>query len=486
MGLKEDKIAQFTALGVEEKDIFKEIVRARYLDYVIFSKRENEEFGLSPEEFREKADALSWEKFGHVPEDAERFAYIYTAAMSVDPMLFAENAGKVSEMARAVLQKAIAAAEELPAGKTVLFAGAERYLPCLTDIFVHLRNKRIAMTIADCAWQETAQMIYARGRAMAPADVSSDTEVYDYIFYMGGADEDAETLLAALISHLKEGGAMDVLLPHEFFKERAVLSDLARAKRVEHFCHVTDGEAELMYLHISEKNAEGNIFFGEGFTAGGAFCMEDRLSMTRADFAAAENWDYDVYAYNGNPTLQAILGAGILDLDFAVGNRYKTAPKLVGTMGTYPVITAAAVTASGILTESVQETEISDVRRVEAGDLVIAATEDGIFTAVVPDSLNGAAVAPGLFVLRPMDEYTAEYLKAYLDGPIGRLFLETMKTGRMWHICNERLLRIPMKEISSERIEAITLAVRETTENLAAAEEAWREVKRDAVKLMLG
>ncbi len=485
MGLKEEKIAQFAALGVSEKDIFKEIVRARYLDYVIFSKRENEEFGLSPEEFREKADALSGETFGHVPEDAERFAYIYTAAMSVDPMLFAENAGEVSAMTRAILKKGLETAEALPAGKTVLFAGAERYLPCLTDIFVSLRNKRIAMTIADAEWRETAQKIYARGRAMAPADVSSDTESYDYIFFMGGADDATESLLAALLAHLKDGGAMDALLPREFCTERPVLTDLARSYRTEHFCHVTDGETERLYLHIADATADGTILFGEGTADGESFRMEDRLSMKRADFAAAENWDFDVYAYNGNPTLQAILGAGLLDPDFAVGNRYKAVPKLIGTMGRYPVITAAAVESSGIRAEFVKEEEISDVRRVAAGDLLIAATEDGIATAVVGEEWDGVAVSSELFALRPLEGFTGEVLKAYLDGPVGRLFLETMETGRTWHICHERLLRIPMKNLSDEQIRAVTAAVKDATAKLSAAEETWREVKRAAAKLML-
>ena len=484
MATKEEMIARMAELGVSEEDIFKEIVRARYLDYVIFSKRENEEFGLSPAEFLEKAAALTAEEFGDLPEDAERFAHIYTAAMSVDPMLFAEGLAPLSPAFRALLFHAVEQAAR--AEKTVLFAGAERYLPFLTDIFVNLRNKRIALTVADDEWRHTAQRIYARGRVMAPSEIIADTERYDYIFFAGAADEAAERSLSALRSALREGGVMEFLLPREWFTARPVLSEMAAQMSVERFCHVTDGEAESEYIRLGRAAAAGDITFGEADFSGDAFHFVPRLSMKRADFAAADNWDYDVYAWNGSAGLQAILGAGLLDPDFAVGSVFKEAPRLSGTKGAYPLISEKAVETSGIRAEFVKEAETEDVCRASAGDLLVAATEDGFAAAVVDAKWDGAAVAPGVFALRPVGEYTAEYLKAYLDGPIGQMFLETMRTGRAWHLCHARLLRMPLRRAADERIEAITGAVREASCGLARAEEAWREVLRGAVKLMMG
>ncbi len=484
MGKKEEMISKMAELGVSEGDIFTEIVRARYLDYVIFSKRENEEFGLSPEEFREKAAALTEGEFGPLPEDPERFAYIYTAAMSVDPMLFAEGLAPLSPAFRALLSHAVEQAAL--AEKTVLFAGAERYLPHLTEIFVNLRNKRIALTVADDTWRHTAQRIYARGRVMAPSEIIADTERYDYIFFAGAADDASERHLAALSAHLREGGVMEFLLPREWFGARPILSELAASMRVESFCHVTDGETESEYIRLVGADPAGEVSFGEADFAGDAFRFIPNLSMKRADFAAADNWDYDLYAYNGHAGLQAILGAGLLDPDFAVGSVFKAVPRLVGTKGVYPLISEKAVERSGIRAEFVKEAETEDICRVAAGDLLVAATEEGFAAAVVDAKWDGVAAAPGIFAFRPVGEYTAEYLKAYWDGPMGQMFLETMRTGRAWHLCHDRLLRMPLRRAAGERIEAITGAVSETCGNLARAEEAWREVLRDAVKLMMG
>lgn len=87
---------------------------------------------MSQEDLRKAAEKLTAEKFGPVPGSAETYAYIYSLALSVDPMLFADGAAPVSPLLGAMVSEAVSRAEK--AGNTVLFAGAEQYLPCLTDI----------------------------------------------------------------------------------------------------------------------------------------------------------------------------------------------------------------------------------------------------------------------------------------------------------------------------------------------------------------
>ena len=88
-------------------------------------------------------------------------------------------------------------------------------------------------------------------------------------------------------------------------------------------------------------------------------------------------------------------------------------------------------------------------------------------------------------MLRPTSTYKAGYLKLYLDGQVGRLFLDTMKTGETYHLTLSRLLRIPMPKADAETIDQADRLCKETTEALAAAEAAWRKAKRDGVALMM-
>lgn len=125
--LKEEKIRKFAGLGVAEADIFREIMRARHLDYVLFSQPSNREYGLTQEALFEAAQKLTAEKLGVVPGDVETYAAIYTLALSVDPMMFAETA-PVSAVTAALVRRAAAEAEK--AGQTVLLrSGAVSAVP---------------------------------------------------------------------------------------------------------------------------------------------------------------------------------------------------------------------------------------------------------------------------------------------------------------------------------------------------------------------
>lgn len=490
--LKEEKIKEFAALGVAEKDIFKEIVRARYLDYEIFSNAKNltyeiSQYGISQADLHAAAKRLTNELFGPVPEDMSTFIAIYSLALSVDPMLFAEGALPVSPMTAAVLAHAIERAKE---GKTVLFAGADRYMRRLTDVFVGLRTQNVAVAMADVRWKDPVEKIYTRCRAMLEDELYDDPLTYDHIFYAGEDTEASAALWAKLHSLLAENGKMDALFPDSFLRSeseeiRKTLAEVAKSCRVASFCHVTDGEEEMALLTSEASQGDGRITFCEAEPRADAFKSEARLAMARADFAEAASWDFDLYAYNGNPSLQTIFAAGLLDPDFAVGSAFKAVPALRGTMGTYRVVSAEAVEPSGVREDLVTETVISDAAHIAAGDLVVTVKEDELVSAVAGEALEGSAAGAGVWVFRPVAEYTAEYLKVYLDGPIGKLLASVMKTNAGLAVSASRILRLPLRRADEERIELITMLVARTTKKLAAAEADWRRAKRDSVGLMM-
>lgn len=490
MDQQQEKVRQFAAYGVKENEIFREIMRARHLDYVLFSRpesRSNREYGLSQEELYEAAQKLTAETLGAVPGPAESYAAVYTLALSVDPMDFSGADGPSRALA-AVLRQAEARAET--AGQTVLFAGAERYLARLTEIFVALRNKRIAVALADETWRQPLSLIFGRGRIMTMDDIPGDEERYDYIFYAGADGAETLSFWQAMEDHLADGGVMEALLPSGLLRAeegpaRETLRSMAARRTVSSMYHLVDGEMEEDLVATGGEDRDGRILFGELDCTDG-LRRWDRAAISRDAFAAADSWDYDLYGWNGSEAVQTILAAGLLDPDFAVGSVFRAVPAMKGTLGTYRVIPAEAVTDACVREDLVKERPASDVKRVEGGDLLVVKRPGGIRCAVVPDRLAGAAAADGVTVLRPLDRYTAEYLKVYLDGPLGGLFLDAMTTGGACHVCASRLLRLPVRRASDEQIGTLTARVKESTAALAAAEENWRTVKRDAVGLLMG
>lgn len=482
--IKEMVIQKMAALGVEEKDIFLEMMRARHLDVVIFSDRANVDNGLTQEELYRAAVKLTADSLGPVPGNEDTYAYIYTVAMSADPLLFAPHLPQLSLMKKAILRHAIEAAEK---GKTVLFAGADAYLAMLTEIFVSLKGRRIAVTVSDGDWQQRIHWIYGRGRSMLAEDVYTDTESYDYIFFAAEGREGDGQLWTALRKHLAPEGTLEVYAAEGFLdgdgKQEA--SDEVGMHRISSFYDVVDEETEAALVRSGPAEQEGTISIGEAALDEGVLHFYKKLSMTRENFAAADSWDYDLYVYNGNQALQTILSAGLLDPDFSVGSVFKENKAMKGTLGTYPIIEKDAVTEAGIRLDLVQENVVGDVKRAEEGDLVLCDKEGRLSCAVVPKVLHGAAVGKGIFVFHPFDAYSAEYLKAYLDGPIGQLFLSTMRAGKDYCLCGSRLLRVPMPKASEAAIQEITVHVKLVTEHLMEAEEDWRKAKLDAINRMM-
>ena len=108
----------------------------------------------------------------------------------------------------ALLAEAVKKAEA--AGNTVLFTGAEEYLPYLAGIFQDLGGKRIAVAVKDAIWKERLHYVFPRGRAMLESELAEDTEHYDYIFDF---ETDGIAAAADLRHRLAEKGVMDVIIP---------------------------------------------------------------------------------------------------------------------------------------------------------------------------------------------------------------------------------------------------------------------------------
>lgn len=156
--------------------------------------------------------------------------------------------------------------------------------------------------------------------------------------------------------------------------------------------------------------------------------------------------------------------------------------------GYYDGLSAEGISDSGIrkdLISSAPAEEGDEGIAVRSGDLVITVRDGSVKTAVIPEGTS-CVLAPGILALRPSGRYTSWYLKLYLDGPVGQLFLNTMKAGYSYHLITERILRLPLPKADDMVIREADALCCKTAESLAKAEEAWRNAKRDSVALMMG
>lgn len=217
-----DATNTFGRYGVPEENIFQEVMRARYLDYFLFSNPSNAQYGISIEDLYENMKKTA-DRLGLYEGDADTYARVYTLALRVDPMAFAPGAGTARQEVRALLKEAGKKAEE--AGQTILFSGAENYLPVLDDLFKDLTTKRIALAMNSPEWKEKLHMVFPRGRMMMEEELDADTEAYNYIFNW---ETSSIAHAASITRRLSEKGTMDVLIPYALLLENSEEAEDAR------------------------------------------------------------------------------------------------------------------------------------------------------------------------------------------------------------------------------------------------------------------
>ena len=338
-----DATNTFGRYGVPEENIFQEVMRARYLDYFLFSNSSNAQYGISIEDLYENMKKTA-DRLGLYEGDADTYA---------------KEAGKKAE----------------EAGQTILFSGAENYLPVLDDLFKDLTTKRIALAMNSPEWKEKLHMVFPRGRMMMEEELDADTEAYNYIFNW---ETSSIAHAASITRRLSEKGTMDVLIPYALLLEDSEEAEDARkalaaeGKLVSYYD--TDlGGKEYAFLRFAGEKSPAVSFGESGFEAG-AFHGYDTLKLSSEDFAAADDWNIDIYAYNGSPALQSILAGNILDLDHSIGKVFEGLMPGRLSAGYYDGLSAEGISDSGIrkdLISSAPAEEGDEGIAVRSGDLVI-------------------------------------------------------------------------------------------------------------------
>lgn len=480
-----DATETFERYGVPADRIFNEVMRARYLDYVLFLKPENVQYGISIEDLYENMKKTS-DRLGLYEGDEDLYVKAYTFALRVDPMVFAPGVGERNRQLQLLLAEVVEKAKK--AKSKVLFSGVESYMIYLAHIADQLPDKRLAFAVKDEIWKKRLQLVFPRCRLMTTAEIEKDTETYDYIF-----NEETENVgnTAALLKRLSGEGAMDTLISVEAMMDESNESGSARQEmagsgKLSAFYDAAVAGREYDFLRFVPSS--DTISFGETDFSGESLKLDEKLSLPLETFREAGEWNYDIYAFNGSPAIQAILSANVLQMEHTVGSEYELVKPDPLPKGTYAQLQAENIEDYGLdLSDAAEGTfdEGNEEILLKGGDLAFTLYRGRFTMAVIPEGLEFLA-GHGVYGFRSRKAYTAPFLKLYLDGPVGHLFLENMKAGNGYNLAASRVLRTPLPSADEETISQADRLCRNAVSQLAAAEKKWKDAKRLSVGLMMG
>ena len=208
------------------------------------------------------------------------------------------------------------------------------------------------------------------------------------------------------------------------------------------------------------------------------------------DFISCDDWNYDLYRYNASVALQTLLGAGMLSLEHTIASEYRAVSEVVVAEEKIKFIPSEAWEEDlGLRSDLIHDEmvkESSSLKGVQKGDILLSCDEHKVHMAVVYDEGDHLFVSSSVIVLRPQSYYTGEYLKSYLEGPVGHLFMDIFNAGGYMILPLHRLLRIPLPKTDEEKVKEVTEKGKAAVELLAKAGENWRMVKRESIGLMMG
>lgn len=470
-----DATETFARYGVPEHRIFTEIMRARYLDYALFQSTENRQYGVSIEDLYENMKKTS-DTLGLYEGDADTYVRAYTLALRVDPMAFAPDVTEKENSLSFLLKRICERAKE--GGHTVLFSGAERYLFQTPHISDALADCRLAFAVKEGPWKKRLQLLFPRCRVMTEKELEDDTVTYDYIFQLA---EEGNHSLARL---LKEDGLIDVMISYPWLQSEEMKEDRSawqKSRKLEIYEDMAVDGREYAFLQFKKEEASLLSFYNT-LSFGDRFTRTKLFDITAQDFAGADEWNFDMFAFNAWPPLQTLLAGHLLDMGHTIGTAYSEI-KAEETEEAIPVLSAEDIREYGIFHEEGNEEKAGKKAIIlHGGDLALSIYDGEIHMIPVPEGKTYVA-GKGVFGFR--GTISSWYLKLYLDGPVGRLFLETMKSGKGYAFTPSRFLRIPIPWADERIITEGEKLCREAVEKLADAEENWRLAKRRSVGLIM-
>lgn len=166
-------------------------------------------------------------------------------------------------------------------------------------------------------------------------------------------------------------------------------------------------------------------------------------------------------------------------------------PKHKQESGTkYKVIQLTDVQEGGIQFDTLQTMTIKDSKKaqnymVKRGDILISARGTTIKIVVVPDIDEEIILSHNFIGLRPTSDYHAQFLRAYLESPLGQYYLSTSQKGSAVKVISlKEIVKIPVPELSYDQQQKIgEQYVQVNNDYRQALKEAERKQKKSYLDL---
>jgi hypothetical protein len=245
------------------------------------------------------------------------------------------------------------------------------------------------------------------------------------------------------------------------------------------------------YFLTITTNTQNNIEIGTLELNRGIFDAADKKFLPTGEFLSHEDWRIELLLSDDDENIQRFKSSKLEKVklkDIAEVFRGKSILKKDTTLGSFSVLNISNIENGEIDYSDLDtiEEEERKVKRYElsSGDVVLSCRGTAIKSAVFETQNKTIIASANLIVIRPKERVSGEYIKIFLESPIGLAIIKSFRRGTtIMNINHSDIMEmeiplIPIRE-QKEMIDKYNNGLGIYKKTISEADSRWANIKEN-------
>ncbi len=460
------------------------------------------------------------DELGFFPADRDDFIDIFDVLKDIDLIDFTLEIYKNDRMGTVIspvyLTRYISENIPSPYPWKILITEAEKHLSGLKSLINQFSDSELILTTQLKPMNMLLQLAFSEYPNVKIIFESIYTEClldekFDYIYSLPSFGYKPDELgrkyltrdsdgiaMENMLDHLHDNGTLDIIVPAKitfaglgYEKLRSHITDNFSVKNIYilpegTFRPVTSVKT---YLFTLTTNSQPNIDIGTLALNKDTFHIKDRKVISTSEFLSHEDWRIELLLSDDDENMQRFKNSSLEKAklkEVAEVFRGKSILKKDTTLGSISVLNISNI-ENGEINYSDMDTLDEEERKVKRyelldGDVVLSCRGTAIKSAVFSQQDKTIIASANLVVIRPKATVLGEYIKIFLESPIGIAMIKSFQRGTtIMNINHSDIMEmgIPLMPVNEQQaiINQYTAEFSIYKTTVSAAEKRWSNVK---------
>ena len=468
------------------------------------------------------------EELGFFPADRDDFLEIFEALKEIDLIEFALEIYKDDRLGAIIspvyVSRYIGKRLQKLQPRKILITEAEKHLSGLKDLIKQLPEAKLTLTTQQKPMYSLLKLVFGAYKNTAIRLESIYTEclpdeTFDYIYCLPSFSYKPEDLgrkfltnesdgiaVENMLEHLEAQGVLDIIVPAKitfagqgYEKLRSHVTEKFSVKSIFILPEGTFRPATAIktYLLTITREKQSTVEIGTFKAEKEVLAAKEQKKLSADQFLAHKDWRIELLLSEDDEYIQKFKDSPLKKMklkEVAEVFRGKSVLKKDTTLGSIGVLNLSniedgEIDYSGLDTIEEEERKIKRYELID-GDVVLSCRGTAIKSAVLTAQDKTIIASANLLVIRPGKEVLGEYLKIFLESPVGVAMINSFQRGTtIMNINHLDIMEMEIPLLSLEEQQEIInkyqneLAIYKTA--ISEAESRWGKIKNSLYRKLI-